>query len=54
MSDFVDQPPNVCAQPALVTAVVQIVRANTGKVENYTLTFYPLPEQQNDPKQRED
>lgn len=54
MSDPVDQSPKVCAQPALVTAVVQIVRANTGKVENYTLTFHPLPEQQNDPKQQED
>ena len=29
-------------QPAVLTATIQIIRAGTGKVENYTITGTPL------------
>lgn len=32
------------ASEAQMTAQVQIIRAGTGKVEDYTLTFTPLPD----------
>ena len=31
--------PKLTAQPAVATMQVQIIRAKTGKVEDYTLTF---------------
>lgn len=34
------------AQPAVMTAKIQITRAATGKVEEYDLTFTPLPDEQ--------
>lgn len=41
----------LAAQPAVMTAQVQIIRAGTGKVEDYTLTFTGLPEEQQQPKE---
>lgn len=38
--------PALDVQPAVMTAKVQITRAATGKVEEYDLTFTPLPDQQ--------
>ena len=29
-------------RPAVMTAQIQIIRAGTGKVEDYTLTFTPV------------
>lgn len=43
--------PVLQAQPAVMTAQIQIIRAGTGKVENYDLTFTPLPDEQ--PKEAE-
>ncbi len=40
------KPAELQAQPAAMTAQIQIIRAGTGKVEDYTLTFTPLPEEQ--------
>ena len=37
------------AGEAVATAVVQITRKATGKVEEYTLTFGALPEQETEP-----
>jgi hypothetical protein len=37
--------PNLQAQPPVMTAQIQIKRAATGKVEDWTLTFTPLTEQ---------
>ena len=34
------------AQPGTLTAQIQITRAGTGKVENYTLTGTPAPDEQ--------
>lgn len=34
------------AQQAIATAQIQIIRAGTGKVEDYTLTFTPIPDEQ--------
>ena len=34
------------SQGAAMTAQVQIIRAKTGKVEDYTLQFTPLPDEQ--------
>lgn len=31
------------AQQAIATATIQVTRADTGKVEEYELTFTPLP-----------
>lgn len=31
------------AQQAIATATIQVTRAGTGKVEEYELTFTPLP-----------
>jgi hypothetical protein len=39
------------AQQSAMTAQIQITRAGTGKVEEYTLTFTPIPESQ--PKEAE-
>lgn len=39
------------AQQSVMTAQIQITRAGTGKVEDYTLTFTPIPEDQ--PKEAE-
>jgi hypothetical protein len=39
------KPPDLAASQATLTAEVQIIRAGTGKVENYTLTIAPDPEQ---------
>lgn len=38
------------AQPVVVTAVVQVTRAGTGKVDEYTLTGTVEPEQLKEPK----
>ncbi len=40
--------PELQAQPAVMTAQIQITRAKTGKVEDYTLIFTPVKEE---PKQ---
>ncbi len=45
------KPPELQAQPAVMTAEIQIIRAKTGKVENYTLTFTPVKDEQ--PKEAE-
>jgi hypothetical protein len=37
--------PNLQAQQPVMTAQIQIKRAATGKVEDWTLTFTPLSEQ---------
>lgn len=37
--------PALKAQNAIATATIQVTRAETGKVEEYTLTFTPVPEQ---------
>jgi hypothetical protein len=42
--------PNLQAQQPVMTAQIQIKRAATGKVEDWTLTFTPLPEQQPESK----
>ncbi len=43
------------SQPATLTAVVQITRANTGKVEEYTLILTPQDEPpQEEPKEASD
>ena len=34
------------AQQPVLTAQIQIIRAGTGKVENYTLTGTPAPDEQ--------
>lgn len=34
--------PALQSQPAIATAQIQIIRAGTGKVEDYTLTFTPV------------
>jgi hypothetical protein len=39
------EPARLIAQHAVMTAQVQIVRAGTGKVEDYTLTFTPGSEE---------
>lgn len=41
-----DQPttPNLQAAPAVLQATIQITRAATGKVEEYTIVGTPLPE----------
>ena len=39
------QGPNLGAQDAIATATVTIIRAKTGKVETYDLTFTPLPDE---------
>jgi hypothetical protein len=41
------------AQPATLTAVVQIKRKETGKVEEHTLILTPLPEKQEPEKAKE-
>lgn len=53
MSDEQQAPagPALQAQPAVMTAQIQIIRAGTGKVEHYDLTFTPLPDEQ--PKEAE-
>lgn len=38
-----EQKNDLGAQPAVLTAVIQITRAATGKVEEYTITGTPLP-----------
>lgn len=38
-----NQSNDIKAQPAVLTAVIQIKRAATGKVEEYTITGTPLP-----------
>ena len=40
----VSQPHNLQSQQSVATATIQIIRAGTGKVEDFTLTFTPLPE----------
>ena len=44
------------AQNAVLTATVQIIRAGTGKVEEYTITGTPLPPEDKapEPAQKED
>jgi hypothetical protein len=37
--------PNLQAQQPVMTAQIQIKRAASGKVEDWTLTFTPVPEQ---------
>lgn len=37
------------AQSAIAHATIQITRAETGKVEEYELTFTPLPENDQSP-----
>ena len=43
--------PALKAGESVVTATIQITRAQTGKVEEYNLTFTPVPEDQ--PKEAE-
>lgn len=45
------EPNQMAAQPAVMTAQVQIIRAGTGKVEDYTLTFTPIPDEPQQPKE---
>ena len=40
-----DETPNIKSQEAIATATVQIIRAKTGKVETYDLTFTPVPDE---------
>ncbi len=42
MNDTQPTGPDLRAAPATLTAAIQIKRAATGKVENWTLTFAPL------------
>lgn len=41
---------DLASQPAVMTAQIQIIRAGTGKVEDYTLTFTPAPEDTKEPE----
>ena len=42
------KPQNLPAQPAVLTATIQIKRAATGKVETYQITGTPVPETKKD------
>jgi hypothetical protein len=46
--------PNLQAQPPIMTAQIQIKRKDTGKVEDWTLTFTPLADQPQPEPQPED
>lgn len=41
---------DIKAQPAVLTAVIQIKRAATGKVEEYTITGTALPPEPKEPE----
>lgn len=45
--------PKLEAQPAVLRATIQIIRAGTGKVENYEIIGTPLPPDSPQPDQKE-
>jgi hypothetical protein len=45
------QTPNLQSKDAVMTATVQVIRAGTGKVENFNLVFKPIEDEA--PKEKE-